>query len=688
MTKIKHKSQFKVDVNALVDEGEGVISFPNGLVITDTTEQRNGTVYDIESLDITEFNGTVTIDHDDSVEKVVAKVEGTRKVNDSVIIDRIVYAVKESPLARLVYNLTKSGFVTDFSTETYGPPATNGFYYNSALVGLSEVVTGNNKSARIVANSLEESINDGFSKEEVEEEFKQALGEEEVEVDETAEIKSTETDEITNPTKDEEIKTNKKEETNEMKFVTIKNSRSFAVKVAYNNAAGDAVETTVAPDATIDVAEDQKAAVEEQIAKAEDPTVAEEAAKVQENKVAEMIKNALGAKDQEIADLKAAFNKLAEAPAFKKAGEAAENKFGEMGWKERYQKQVNAAWDYLKGGNIEAGRILNDINAVNLEALKAAEKVENTMTIADFSNFVIAPEMLTQIVGQRNDYTAIINATEWQETNSLEFAWIKRVGDIDMKNVAFCDDGADGNLKPISEYETEDKVSKLEELAAVTPVCTAATRFLAVDLLGDVARGYRNDYDRKRAQLVIARLEQAVEETGASRAYNTSATGTGKVEVWLDAMTDLSDSTVNGTFIFNSRTYSELRKAALAAGPNGPLADILLSGEVRTVWGQPYVVVPNDLLPTLGAGDTRTFQVEGANVVINHAVFYADLGEFTGRTSGGLQYDLSTDASYEVNGVVRSAYQRNEMVLRGSFFRGGAVKDASKVAGVLSGAAS
>ena len=67
---------------------------------------------------------------------------------------------------------------------------------------------------------------------------------------------------------------------------------------------------------------------------------------------------------------------------------------------------------------------------------------------------------------------------------------------------------------------------------------------------------------------------------------------------------------------------------------------------------------------------------------ITHAVFYADLNEFTGYTSGGLQYDISTDASYEVGGVTKSAYQRNEMVLRGSFFRGGAIKDVSRVSGI------
>jgi hypothetical protein len=89
------------------------------------------------------------------------------------------------------------------------------------------------------------------------------------------------------------------------------------------------------------------------------------------------------------------------------------------------------------------------------------------------------------------------------------------------------------------------------------------------------------------------------------------------------------------------------------------------------------------LLPTIEEGEKVAFTVDGEEVEIKHAVFYADLSQFTGRTSGGLQYDISADASYEVNGTVRSAYQRNELVLRGSFFRGGAVKDTSRVAGIL-----
>jgi hypothetical protein len=125
-------------------------------------------------------------------------------------------------------------------------------------------------------------------------------------------------------------------------------------------------------------------------------------------------------------------------------------------------------------------------------------------------------------------------------------------------------------------------------------------------------------------------------------------------------------------------------KQAVTNGVNGPLGSIFLTGEVPTIFGRPFIVVPDDLLPTLNTAQTKSFSVDGGTVTVNHAAFYANLSNFTGRTSGGLMYDLSTEAAYEDGGVVKSAYQRNELVLRGSFFRGGAIKDEDQVSALRS----
>jgi HK97 family phage major capsid protein len=755
MTKLqKNHVGLHIEKNSFIDSGDGVVTFKNGLTITDGGEQRNGTQYDIKTMDLSEYKGQVTADHVDKLENIIARVDGLEKKGNKITVKSLIYAVNENPLARLAYNLLVNGFSTDFSIETFGPwPDEDHVYMNAKLIGLSQVVVGNNRSATvnaIVHNSLEQSKEDGLDTTEVEKLLEDESQEEEPQPKndpaETEEEKATreaeETEAATKKAEEEaeaarlqaeqeaadakaeeerlaaekeakeiedaakaeedrkaeeeakaakelseaeEKQNNKNKEINEMTFVTIKNSRDFPVTVTFKNAAGDDTEAVLEAGKTVDISEDQKEAVEAQLTEATAPAV-DNSAEIE--KAVNAVKEDFASK---FAELQAAFNASAQEPKFVPAGttEKVENKFADIEYKERHAKQINAAWEYLKLGNITAATTLNQINEVNLDALKAEGKVSNTLSISDFGNFVISPELLTDIQGFRTDFTAIIDATDWRETNSLEFAWMKRSGDIDMQHVDLepGTDG-DGNLKPISEYSAEPIVSKLEELAAVTPVCNSATRFLAVDLLADVAKGYRNDFDRKRAQLVIARMQQAVDNNDANSQDYTIGVNAESLVTWSALWTKVSEVTVNGTFVFNTTTFSTIQQAAVQAGANGPLANIFVTGAVPTIFGRPYVVVPNELMPSLNTGETKTFVVDGESVVINHAVFYLDLSNFTGRMSGGLQYDLSTEASYEVNGVVKSAYQRNELVLRGSFFRGGAILDDARVSGMTSDVAS
>lgn len=675
-----------VEKNSIVDEGDGVISFPNGLVITDNTEQRNGTKYDIPSMDITEYQGQVTADHIDMIDRIIAGVEGITKVENQVVVSKISYLVKENPLARLAYNLALSTKVpTNYSIETFGPqPDEDKVYFNSKLIGLSQIVVGNNRTARInsiVLNSIKEAQEDGLDTEELEENFLQEI-----------EIKQNHSSESL----DKKDKVNNKEEN---MFVTIKNGRGFPVKVTYKNAAGEDTETEVPDGGSVDVSEDQRDEVQGQVDGAKAPKTPEEKKPKEdkEDKKEENANNSLAdaiaaamkpMQDQFKAMEQQLFDSNAKEPEFKrdlngKVVSSDSDRITNLSYKERHGRQINAAYEWKALGRIESATILNEINEFNLEALKADGKVENSMTIADFGNFVISPELLTEIQGCRNDYTALVSATDWRETLSLQFAWLKRSGDINMQSVEFCDDDANGNLKPISEYTATPQLSNLEELAAVTPVCNAATRFLAADLIGDVARGYRNDYDRKRAQLILARLEQAIESNGNSVVYDTNPT-VNALTSWVDTWAEIATCTPNGTFIFSTRTYAEIMRKAVQAGVNGPLSSIFITGQVPTIFGRPFIVVPDDLMPALDTANTVVVQVDGVNVTINHSVYYADLQNFTGRTSGGLQYDLSTEASYEQNGSTKSAFQRNELILRGSFFRGGAILDTDQVAGLLS----
>ena len=374
--------------------------------------------------------------------------------------------------------------------------------------------------------------------------------------------------------------------------------------------------------------------------------------------------------------LQEALKNSASEPTFAKGNAVVtDNKYAEMDYMTRHGEQINAAWDHLKGHSESAGKKLTEINKVNLEALQKKGIITNTITLADMGNFVISPELLSDIEGVRSDFAPFLDKLNWKETLSLQMSWLKRDGDVDMTEVENCDDGADGNLKPVKEYEFDLLTSNLHELAAVTPVCNAATRFAAVDLLGDVAQGYRTDFDRKKAQIAIVRLQQAINSTGNNVAYNLTTAADGLVS-FVNCLAKCQEEIMNGIFVFNTKTYWELYRQCIKAGVSGPLATLFTTTNgIPTIAGAPYVIVPNELMPSLNTAETKSFTVEGSAVTINHAVFYFAPRTFAGRTSGGLKYDLSTEAAYESGQTVKSAFQRNELVLRGSFFRGAAIKD-------------
>lgn len=711
--KVKNQLQISIPKNGFVDEGDGIVSFPNGLTITDGSVQRNGTRYDIDTMDVSKYGGQLTGDHNDSLGTLIGETIGVVKEGGRVFVNKIRYAVNESPYARLAYNLLVGGFSKNFSIETVGPypDETNGIYYNAELVGLSQVVTQNNYNAHVnkfnevVHNSLEQSKKDGFDVSGIEESVLNATEiQEETKMEQTekveAEVVETKVENETEAvveTVEETVVEDKVEETSKTEEVKEEVVETQTETETKEEVAEEVVEAEVETQ-TIETETEENKVAETKTEAVEDKEINKEIEMTKEE-IAEIVANALKPISEELASVKAeaknAFDATAKEPEFKVEENAAsaksENKFAGMDFESRYQAQVDAAWNAVKLNNIDSWNVLREINAVNLEELKKAGIAKNSVTLDDLGNFVIAPEMYTEIVGHRNDYTALLSATEWKETLSLEFAWLKRVGDIDMQSVAIGSSVADGTeqtddarLKPISEYSAVPQTSQLEELAAVTVVATSTTRFAAVDLLSDAAQGYRTDYDRKRAQLVIAKLEGAIDETGKSIGY----TGSAEVDYltkWLEAIVSISDTTLNGTLVFNAKTYAELKTRALKAGVSGPLAEILITGDVPTIFGYKFIVVPNDLMPSLGGSETIAHYVDGVAKTINHAVFFADLSAFTGRTSGGLMYDISNQASYETGGSAKSAWQRNELVLRGSFFRGGAVKDNAVVAGIRQG---
>ena len=621
----------------VLEESDNIIKFAKPLPITNNEVQLNGTRYDIASMQIDTFKGLITADHASNLKSIIGKVIGLEKEKNKVTIEGIDFAVKENSFAQFAKDMLLAGYATDFSIETIGPwPDEEGIYKDSQLVGLSMVVVGNNQKAtinQIAYNSIAKAKESGLDTSELEELY------------------------VTPLDKDKIINNN---------VITMKDEKDIITK-------NEVVETE--PEVTI---EDK---VEEKPVEDVKPEVKED--KPAEQSVSDAVKSAVEPLLTKINELEIkVFDNSAEEPMFKKINVVqATSELSSMGYKQRHALQINNAWDYLKGGNQEAAKKLQTINEFHVEELKKSGKVDNQITMADFGNFVISPELLTEIEGVRSDFSALLSRVNFRDTLSLQMAWLKRNGDVDMSSVEMCDDGADGNLKPISEYGADIQTSNLEELAAVTPVCNAATRFLAVDLLGDIAAGYRTDYDRKKAQLVIAKLQQAIDSTGNSVEFDVS-TDLASLKSLIASLKLIVSSVPNGVFIFNNSTYWTFVEKIMGAGISGPLSTIFTTGDQAAFLGKSYIVVPDELMPTLGLGDTKVFTVGGVAVTINQGLFYADLSTFTGRTSGGLNFDLSTEAAYEIDGSTRSAFQRNELVLRGSFFRGGAIKDQDKVAGL------
>lgn len=661
-----------IEENSFQDEGDGVISFPYGQVISDETVQRNGTRYDIASMEIDEFNGTVTADHYDMIQSVVAKTIGLAKRSNQLIINGLQFAVKESAFAQLTYDLMRGGYVKDLSIETYGPwpDSEDNVYRNAKLCGLSVVVTGNNKSATInslVQNSLATARKNGLDTSEAEE----ALG-----------VKP----EHQKPEEAKPTTNNNEKETKNMSYKTVKNGRGFAVKVTYKNAAGEDTETELAPGKSVDVAEDQAGAVEKQITDAEAPKQ-------------EIDVNAIKADLQKDFDarLEAFQKKLADDAAVEptfKVGNSNKAKhtngikgseLKDMDWKERTALQLQSIRGSFAGDR-EAAALATAINQFHLEDLQSAGIVSNAVDLPDLGNFVIPKEMVTEIKEQPSNYRPLLDVFRFDETMSLETAMLKGTGEIEMEDVDMDNSVDNGDLKPIKKPTFDTEAGRLYEFAAVTPVKSSAIRFAAVDLVQHLTRLYKRAYDRRLAQSVIGRLEKAVEANGNSVPYNYSTAAGGNVEALVSLITawsEIAEHTPGGVFIMTESSRLHLLAMALRAGTNGPLSSIFTSDSTGLRFlGKPYVVVPGDVMPNLNTAATKSWSFENTSVTVNHGVLLADPADFVGKVSGGLNFQVSDVASYEENGGVKSAFQRDELVFRGYGYRSSGLYFEENVAGV------
>lgn len=672
----KHKSTFQLEENSFVaDDDNCILNFPMGQVVSDDTAQRNGTSYDIQSMDLAEFNGSVTADHEGTLGSIIAKTK-LRKRENQVVMDSLQFATKENPLAQVAYDLYKGGYARDFSIETYGaPPDENGVYMNSKLCGLSGVVTGNNKSATMnaqIANSLAIARKNGL---------------EITEAEKTLDVEAAE--------EPEEVHNTNHRQEDDMKFVTVENSRDFAITVKYKNAADKEVEIELAPGASIDVSEDQKEAVEMQLNSAKN-----EAAEL--DAFGKALNTALAEQNKKFDDkfealTKNLLDKAAEEPTFHPTTNTnggnrhilTNSTLESMGWEERTVSQMESIYRSQKYGDPEATKRLWAINNFNVEELKKTDKKYNSLSLTDLGNFVIPPELITKIFGHVSNFQPLLAAFDFQETLSLVTSWISRTSELDMEDVDL-DSGANGSdtLKNISNTTYKTHTANLLEFASVTPVDASAIRFSAADIMQDVTAQYRRAYDRALARSIVGRLELAVQGNNQSAVFDVAPSPVAALTSMLDIWAPIVEWVPQGVFLMTLSTKLQLMKYALEAGPNGPLSNIFTHGAEGQdlFFDLPYVVVPTAVMPSLNTATANqpTFTFEGNSVTVEHAILLANPDNFMGRVSGGLQFQVSTEAAYEDNGVVKSAFQRDQLVFRGYGYRKSAIVLPTDVAGVTS----
>ena len=539
------------------------------------------------------------------------------------------------------------------------------------IVDILEKISDKLNSEKV--EMVEEPMEENSLEEQVENDISEESSEKESEGEEPKVVESIEVNEF-----NEDVSI---ESTVEGEKVTLEpadeEEKEAAVEEFKSEEAEEKVENSITEETEL---EDSEEETEKEIAEQK------ESQEIKENKMTQEEINAL--KEQiknEILDAQV------KAPEVEETEEAAKEPEVEKNWRKRYNDQIAAAWNAYRLHSIDAAQKLAKINRYNFEEKKAkmVDNANEVMTIETADDFVLPYEVDNMIHGKRTNYSPLLNAVDYQTTDRLTFAYATRIGDIDMQNVAMCDNVEDGNLKPISTYELKKGVAQMEEMAAVTPICDNATKYLAVDILADVAAGYRNDYDRKLAQLVVIRMQQAVNATG-NTVEMEGTTSIDKLVEFIKATTKVSGDVVNGVFVFNAKTKAQLVEYLFSAAANGELGkDVITTGEFPTIFGYPYIVVPNDLMPTLGEGDTKSFKATNnetgtlETVTISSPVFYGDLDEFRGKVSGGLKYDVSAEAAYETgDGSVHSAWQRNELVLRGSFLRGGYIANQGAFSGL------
>lgn len=656
------------------------IFFDGGQEITNGTVQKDGSFYDIPSLDVENYNGKIYSDHNYGWKDVLGWAVGLMKdpVENRVTIAGIRFS-RKNPLAELARDMVLEGIV-EFSIGTMGMTEEDGNRPNHRLFDISIVGLGNNDYTLMENSLLKVAATNGID-----------LGKYNLNV--------------------------KEKET--MKFL-VKNNNSFAAKFAYKNEAGEDVEVEVKPGEEVEVpTQEIQEDAQQQVDEAVEPKTDEEIAaekEAAEKKAAEEAANGFVTKEdfEKVQNSLNTLIKNMNTPVKPDAGShaddtkigketnAVKDKIAKMTAGQRLYNAIMLERNGMK--NSDEYRAYNDFNKEELIS-------KNVMTDDEGSVGGLIPpyELLNKIAQASTNYDGFLNVFGFQDAG-LSYGWNMGIGDIEFAPIGYCDPSNQ------SEFETALQNRTQERLATHTVICNKVSRFSPLNVVNIVAARYQTAYKKALAMFAIAEFQVAVDArvTGLDRATGTDiapdANGSlvypasvqkDQASKVLQLFTDLADSVMGGVYVMNAKTAAKLimdfNLGATGILSNGGTVAVNNYDRLGVALGGTVLVVPNTVLPTLGTNETVTVPRTtegGGTVVVDHAIFYVEPSNWYGVTNGALQFDVDSFGSYEtvVTKTVgeatvqvvetHSAKQRGETVLFGEMYRGGGILDFRQVGGV------
>ena len=666
------------------------ILFDEPQVITDGTVQKDGSYYDIPSLDIASWNGKVMADHDYSFSKRLGTAIGAQKdlANNRVTIAGIKFS-RNNPEAQLAMDMAVEGLI-EFSTGTLGWTEEDGRRENHQIYELSIVGVGNNDNTHMnEADLLAVAAQNGIDL------SKYNL---------------------------------KSKEHNSMKKFRIYNVNAFAAKVKFKNEAGEDQEVEVPAGSSAEV---ETTTPQEEVQKQVDEAQAPAADKPADKPADAPATNAVSVED--FKQLQTTLNTLVanmNTPVKPSAGahedkndlgastNAVKEKVKSMNAGQRLYRQIMLERNGMK--NSEEFAELNAFNTAQL-AEKGIANVEdfggsaNAMddSAGSLGGLIPPYELLDRIVQCETNYDRFLQVFGFEDAG-LSYGWNIGIGDIDFAPIGYCAPSAQDGVEVGLENRTQ------ERLATHSVICNKVSRFSPVNVINHVATRYQQAYKRALVAFALAEMQVAVDKrvTGWDRSSGTdiaadpsgsvdypAAGQSARIEAAVSLFTGLADCVMGGVYVMNAQTAAKLildfnLTGQGASQSNTGTTFVNNYAALGVALGGEVVVVPNNMLPTLGTNSTVTVLRStegGGNVTIDHAIFYTSAENWYGVTNGALQFDVDSFGSYEVTvqktvtggggGTVtvtetRSAKQRGETVLFGEMYRGGGILDFRQIGGV------